>query len=152
MSEQQSSDDPYYKTYVDHRNKLYELYVDQTKSLDKAILTLAGGAIGLSIVFLDKLADPDDKSNWWILYCSWAFLVLSIVLTMLSHFTSAKAILGQIDHLDTHYKSISEEEGRERWYAFVTRSLGLISILTFIIGIAGLLAFSAVASSSRGDT
>lgn len=137
------------KIYVDHRNKLYELHIDQIRSLDKAILTLSGSAIGISIVFLEKFANPLDMSNWWILYCSWIALVISIVFTMLSFLASAKAILGQINLLDQHYQNSSEKEEREKWYSVATRSLGLAAIGAFLLGIVGLLCFSATEFSSK---
>lgn len=149
MSEQPSQEDPFYRTYVEHRNKLYELHVDQVRSLDKSLLTLSGSAIGISIIFLEKFANPFDMSNWWILYCSWIALVTSIIFTMISFLASSKAILGQINLLDQHYQSSGEKEEREKWYSLVTRGLGLAAIGAFLFGIAGLLCFSALEFSSK---
>ena len=88
-----------YTVYLEERKLLIDAEREGSRSLDKAILVLAGGAIGLSLTTLDKFA----PSNWF-LYGSWILLVLSIVLTLFSFLTSQWACSRQRDMLDLEWQ------------------------------------------------
>lgn len=50
-----------------------------TGPYDKAILTLSGGALALSFVFIKDIIKPDQAVSGWLLYCAWCLFVLAIV-------------------------------------------------------------------------
>ena len=51
------------ESWVKHREWLVAAYGEATRSFDKAIMTLAGGALALSIAFVHDVA-PKPEQEW----------------------------------------------------------------------------------------
>ncbi len=128
-------------TYKETRADLSKTLDEQTKFLDQTNLTLAGGALGLSLTFMhDFVTKPADPG---LLSAGWASLLASIVLTLASVHTSQIAINKYIRNLDNAadkgftVKSLEFLNGR--WVnlsAAITAYLNVLSSLTLIAGIA----------------
>jgi len=133
-----------YQTYLDERKILVESDQVSADQLDKNILTLAGGALGLSIVFLEKIAPDPLPASFKFLYCSWAALLFSL-LTMLSSFLSSQyAHKRQVKILEAEmFPDESSQHDITNCWSSATRMLNLASILSFGAGIVLLGVFSA---------
>lgn len=110
---------------------------------DKWILTLAGGALGLSITFIEKIAaNPSSQSLIW-LKLAWAFLVAALLAALISLITSQSAIRENRAELDS-----ANTEGRPprlsfpRWFTRLTNFLNWASLTAFIAGVIFLCVFS----------
>lgn len=74
------------------RKRLYEKTRDeisastrtQSESLDRSLLTLSSAFLGGSLAFINPIVGIDAASYKWMLYVSWAFFVLTIVVTIAS--------------------------------------------------------------------
>lgn len=123
--------------------------------LDKAIITLSGGALVLSVTFLKEIAPSPEFE--WMLIGSWLCLSTSL-LTLLLHLPSAiQALHAQQKIYDRSYKQLVEEkveapvtdlpqqaDGEPSYAELANRSntrMG-VSIWALVIGIALMALFS----------
>jgi hypothetical protein len=56
--------------------------------LDKAVLTLSGAALALSLTFSKDIAPPDRAVWLWLLFVSWGLFVLSIAINIAGYLTA----------------------------------------------------------------
>ena len=129
-----------YEDYISHRKSLITLRVESTKSYDQALLTLSGGALGISIAFIENLAARPPivpaVLNW-----AWGLLAVALLSTLLSFFSSQKALGREIEIWDNMHGNIPEGKQVNRW-SEATSWLNGLSALFFITGIACLIWFS----------
>lgn len=82
-----------------HREHLVLARQSSQDSYDKAILSLSGGALGISIAFIDKLA-ADAPLRPGLLLTSWSCWAISLILILFSHFFSHRSLTHAIAKLD----------------------------------------------------
>jgi hypothetical protein len=71
------------------RERLLALHESTTQAFDKAIMTLSGGALAVSISFIHDVAHHPRHRG--IIGASWALFVLSLLLILWSFLTSERA-------------------------------------------------------------
>lgn len=116
------------------RKLLIELEHESIRSFDKAMLTLSGGALGLSIAFIRQIA-PLPKSKC-LLSIAWISLILALTVTSLSFLFSSEAMSRQ--------RELNEKPNQEQpnpWNRWIT-VLNYFSIGFFIFGMIFLVLFS----------
>jgi hypothetical protein len=147
----------------EHVNKCHDDYLDERRILvqeefqcshqfDKYVITLASGALGLSITFMDKIvSQPVDT---WMLCISWGAFILCLVFVLWSFISSQTAFQQQRRILDESYLAVSggkradadKAEGEaanvKNRAANITRRLMFASAITFVIGVVFLSGFS----------
>ena len=127
-----------YQVYLDERKSLFNASLEQSRLFDKAILTLASGALGLSLTFIRQIVPEGcEPRNIYSLIVSWIFLALSILSTVVSFLTSVKACAKQIEIME---KETSKDNSN--CYRRITGYLNIFSVLCFIIGVFLLAKFS----------
>jgi len=110
---------------------------------DKWILTLSGGALGLSITFLDRIAGRSIPCALPCLVVSWTLLVLSLLLALASLVTSQSAIREARENLDTENAGeVITGPPVPRWFSQVTNLLNWGALFAFIFGVGLLCVFS----------
>lgn len=82
----------------DYRSWLVEAHHASVQAYDKAVMTLAGGALGISIAFVRDLA-PQPRLEW-ALATTWALLATSLFLIFVSFATSQQTLLREIEKID----------------------------------------------------
>ncbi|MCX6908393.1 MAG: hypothetical protein NTY01_10165 [Verrucomicrobia bacterium] len=134
-----------YKVYLDQHKSLIDLEVEASKSFDHWIVTLAGGALAISITFIEKIAPhPRSDTLCWLGF-SWGFLLLTILFTLSSHLTSQSGMRRQRDILDLELEKYPTEllpHERTNRFAIITNWLNIASMVTFALGIICLCVFS----------
>ena len=132
------------ETYLQERRSLFEGESEQSRLFDRAVLTLAAGALGLSITFIhDIVPKYDENTVIWLIY-SWFGFISSMILTLVSFQTSQQAIRVQRDILDTKYNPQAVESrtsdnpcsrytNRLNWASLFTFGLGTIFFAIFVI-------------------
>lgn len=141
----------------DHRKLQYDSYCSQRAHLcaaslevsgryDQLITTLAGGALVLSIGFLEKIAPHPHANTKHLIGLAWASLIPSLVCGASSILASQYAIdrqLGILDkeNLPSEAKSSQEKKDKNRLVSFV-HGLNVLSIITFVAGIIFLCLFA----------
>ena len=129
----------------DYRASLESGLHEQYRSADKAILTLAAGALGLSLTFLSK---ETAAGTAWLVRVAWVFLTFSITSTLMSFRASQKACEMQMKKVEKEYieNQVIEAnaEANERVQTKEVKCVAfwnLVSLYGFLIGIVLLLAF-----------
>jgi hypothetical protein len=107
----------------EYRKQRYEAFFKERESLkttsltisslyDKWALVLAGGALGFSLTFVEKIAPNPIPWTLFLLGSSWVMFITTIVLELYAITTSQRAVDREIELLDKDYnqylKSISE--------------------------------------------
>lgn len=82
--------------YLQERRLLIDLKTDSERTLDRTILTLSGGALALSITFVNQIAPQPILVG--LLLAAWLFFTLSLLLTLLSFWFSQRAIERALQH------------------------------------------------------
>ena len=126
------------RIYLEERKSLIEFKFEESRLFDKAILTLAAGALGLSLTFVRQIAPEPDSWTKPILAASWGSFSLSLLCTLISFLTSQYACSKQIEILEEEYLKADDSPKkkpklRNLWGAY-TRKLNWVSIALFIIG------------------
>lgn len=117
---------------AEYRRLLVDSEQKSIESFDKAVLALSGGALGLSMAFLNGFVGPArEVQTFWLLFawCCWA---ASLILTLSSFWLSARAMRRAVQQLDD-YKIGQERPGG--FWDWATGTLTLLGGLTFIVGV-----------------
>lgn len=164
MSETPSKPPPFgemstetYATYRDERNRLTDAEKDYANQFDKYILTLSGGAIGLSIAFLRDLVGDHPIQGAGLLIGAWVFLALAAGMVVFGLFLNPIS--------QARYRRILDEQaqdGGERYWARVRAAqskcrlpkiisaLNFASVFAFLLGLALLLGFAYGSVKTKG--
>lgn len=105
---------------------------------DKGVLTLSGGALGISLVFLKDVVGTKPILHGGYLLAAWIVWGLSIAFVLSSYFTSTKALRRAI--ADTDEKTIYITLAQSGW-ATATKILNALGGLCFFVGIILLVTF-----------
>jgi hypothetical protein len=93
-----------------HRDWLNQAHHTASQDFDKAVMTLAGGALALSITFIHEIA-PHPKHHGW-LAASWSALALSLLLVFVSFLASQQVLLTELANCDDAIKrALAKERG-----------------------------------------
>jgi hypothetical protein len=136
-----------YEVYLEERKLLVDAEREGARSFDKAILTLAAGAFGLSLTFVKEVAPCAESGTVAILVSAWGFFCASLLSTLISFLTSQTACSRQVTILEAKYRndrSGQEEICLKNRPAIWTSRLNMLSIITFVVGTILLAAFGAV--------
>jgi hypothetical protein len=81
-----------------YRQWLVEAYQKSSDAYDKAVMTLAGGALGISLAFVHQVA-PHPTHKAWLAW-TWGLLAVSLLLIFLSFLASQQTLLREIKKRD----------------------------------------------------
>jgi hypothetical protein len=162
--------DPQEREY-DYRKQRYEAYSKEREGLraaalevsgryDRWMLFLAGGALALSVTFIEKIAPHPSRWSFVLLLLAWVLLILSLVLELHALAASHTAVQQQVSLLDEDYRQFlnslsdraaavsraqpTEVASSENEFIFRTRMLNKWALRSLIAGIIFLCLFSAV--------
>jgi hypothetical protein len=113
-----------------YRNVLVELEQKAQGEYDKTVLTLAGGALGVSFAFVKDFLGKDAAKCPTLLVGAWIAWVASLAFILLSHYLSTLALRTAIEQFDSG-KLPGERAG------------GMLDIAVVVFNAAGGLAFLA---------
>jgi hypothetical protein len=119
--------------YLQHRQQLTTLLVDQCGKFDRALFVLASGAIALSLTFFDRMAGSGRPVAIWSVGAAWLCLLSCLTLLVLSHWTTTKAVEADIAQLDESLGNADHKWRPTRWNTF-TRATNLGSFVFFVLG------------------
>jgi hypothetical protein len=111
--------------FLDQLNKAY---IESSSQFDKQALFIASGALGISLAFIKDIVKLETATNKVLLLLAWMFFGAVILICVLSHYTSLKAINYKIENLYQEKDKISK---RFDWW---TRVFNIFMILLLTIG------------------
>ena len=126
----------------DRKNLLAETRADLLKrqlsnaeNYDKAVLSLSTACLGFSVGFLKDFV-PIASAKWpWALYGSWIVLIMAIVTTIFSYYSSQRAIEKQLKKAEDYYLKGLEDALARTASARITDCLNYASGVFFVLGI-----------------
>ena len=115
----------------EYRRQLIALEQKAQESYDKTLLTLSGGALGLSFAFVTTLVQRGSMRVSGLLIGAWFSWALSLATTLTSHLTSQAAIRRAIKDFDSG-RPVERPGGR---YDLLTVVLNVGAGVLFIVGV-----------------
>ncbi|SRR6266702_2920150 len=140
--------------YLERRKVWEERYRESIGRYDQLVPWGAGGALLASVTFLEKIAPHPQAFTRWMLFASWATMLLALAASTASHYTSSRLFSCRVRLLDHRQKSEhapDEAEWRReweqlnrrvRWWGRVTAILNPLAGLALVAGAALLAAFA----------
>ncbi len=119
---------------------LYETRRYAGEQYDKLIVYLSGGALALTVGFIEKIVDLSKIKDLSLLYFSWIYFSASLITILISHRTSLLSI-------DLGIKG--REKPSDVWNV-ITDILNWISLVALVFGIISFIRFVSVAFSIQG--
>ena len=107
---------------------------------DLWMITLSGGALGLSVTFIRYIA-PHPVMKW-MLVCAWAGFGVSLLLMLISMLTSQSGFRRYRAQLEKRMQNPQDTKDVKNCWACVTNVLNWVSAIGFIFGVAMLAWFS----------
>jgi hypothetical protein len=129
---------------IEYRNWLVAADQKASEAYDKAIMTLSGGALGLSLTFMKDIAQSPRSETIWRLELSWGCLAASLAFILLSMLSSQWALRKAIKQVDHGFPKGTRAGGG---FSILTSLLNIFSGIAFVLGI-GLLAWFTIANLS----
>ena len=121
--------------YVEFKKQAAEGLLSAANQFDKAILTLAAGALAISLTFVKDIAAHPDPATVRLLGCAWSGFIGSILFTLLSFQASMFAFQRHDRIIDTICANpdIDRSQLGNPWSA-VTIVLNALSLVAFVAG------------------
>lgn len=130
--------------YLQHRKYLIETSLGQIGQFDKLIVTLSSGALALSLTFIKDISPTPIPCSKFLIFVSWILFTISLIATLLSHYTSHKDMDFEIMKLDKNYEDEREMYDPKNPFRTATILLNILSASMFLIGLCFLVAFTSV--------
>lgn len=106
---------------------------------DKAVITLAGGALGISITFLKDIVPSPSPESKIFLYISWISLAISLASILVSYLFSMESLrkaMRQVDDGTIHTRTAGG------FYTSLTVCLRILASVAFLVGVIGFIWFA----------
>lgn len=133
---------------VEYRKHLVEVSVRSQESLDRGLLTLSGGALGVSIVFLKDIVGEQAAEVLWVLLLAWICWTATIVAVLATFWWARRASETAIARCDdgTIWDHAHAPGGV---FSSLTRKFNAVAGITFFVGIVAMLVFVGLNLSER---
>lgn len=118
---------------TEYRQWLVQAHHEATRDFDRAIITLASGALGLSTVFLANVETP---TSTWLIRLAWVALMASLLTITASFLSSQLGILTMIGCIDGGREPSTGAWGK------ATRVSNLAAGSSFVLGVLLLVGFA----------
>ena len=134
----------YEESLLEERKALIFAMLEQAKSFDRWVLTLAGGTFSLSLIFINQIAPNPKSGTVGFLVTAWTLFAVSILSTLSSFLFSQETCYKQIKDIHQLLKGEidSSKELPLNIYGRITKGLNYCSMITFLVGVAFLITFA----------
>jgi hypothetical protein len=132
----------------EYRDWLIKADYKASEAYDKAVMTLSGGALGISITFIHDIAPAPNPGTLYWLVIAWCAFGASIACILISKLTSQWALRKAIRQVDdgTIY---NQSPGQK--YSWLTKWLNISAGVAFLIGVATLAVFAVFNAHPAGS-
>ncbi|MDQ3191282.1 MAG: hypothetical protein M3Q58_06795 [Bacteroidota bacterium] len=123
------------KEYLQQLNKAF---FESSTQFDKQLLFFSAGAFGLSFAFIKDIVALNLATDKNILIIAWAFFGAVILLSVISHYTSLKAINYKIQNIHINIDKISKRLNTlTKWFniMMILFLASGLTLLTYFIAI-----------------
>jgi hypothetical protein len=119
------------------------------ESFDTTVLSLSGGALGISFVFLKDVIGTSPVHQPFFLLCAWICWALSSTSVLASYFLSHLGLRRAITQVD---KGTIYEERAGGSFAFWTAFLNAAGAILFCCGVVAITLFANANLVTKGDS
>jgi hypothetical protein len=124
------------KLFSELKAELYKRQLSNAENFDKSILSYSTAGLGFSLAFLKDFLPITSALYGWLLYGSWIFFALAIIVTISSFISSQLGIKKQLSISERYYLKGEENAFSEKnFFALITDYLNNFSGLLFIAAI-----------------
>lgn len=128
-------------TMREYRTFLVKASQKESEAYDKAVMTLSGGALGISLTFIHSIVPTPRSDTVYLLAIGWGFLATSVVAILISKLTSQWALRKAIRQVDE--RTIHQERPGAAFSAW-TVFLNVAAGTAFLLGVVFLAWFTIV--------
>jgi hypothetical protein len=121
-----------------HRDHLIQANERSVGAFDKALLTLSGGGLALSLTFISDIVSLDHITLSWTLLVAWISWASSLALTLISFYGSHRALVRAITDLNEGKGSTEKAGGG---WSTLTHVLNVMSLVAFLCGVGFMVCF-----------
>jgi hypothetical protein len=145
----------------EYQKALHEAYVIQRSEADrfaleigaryeKMLSLIAGGALVVSLTFIEKIAPSPLLYTRWVILPGWILLAVGVISSLIAIYQSQNAIQKKIENLDTEISQKLDPENKELQsiesssnpHAPKVRKANLISLYSTLLGLLFLITFA----------
>lgn len=119
----------YLSSYRDH---LVLAGQKSQEDYDKTVVTLSGGALGVTFAFLEKVIGNGPAATPELLFAAWLCWAASITSVLTSYFLSRVALRKAIEQVDSGEDPPRRPGG---WTGFATEIFNILSGTFFVVGV-----------------
>jgi hypothetical protein len=130
--------------YDDYRKELWGGLKTSHENFDKAVLTLSGGGLAISLTVIKDLFSVGEMVAGALLVASWFLFCGSIIFTVVSFLTSQKSITVQIDNFEKFTAGDVSYFNRPNPYTKITAWLNQISGGFFLLAVMAMTFFTTI--------
>jgi len=123
-----------------YRNDLILAEQKSQDDYDKTLVSLSGGALGISLVIIEKVIGDAGPKDIWLLEIAWSLWAISLASVVASYFFSRVALRKTILQCDVNDFSA----GVGGVAAKITTVLNAVSGISFVVGVVFIICFSIV--------
>lgn len=123
----------------EYRAQLVEIENRSQTTFDRTVLTLSGGALGVSFTFVEQFVGSGPAVQSGFLLAAWIAWTSSLAIILLSHYFSTLAIRATIEQVDA---GTIYDERPGRWYDTAVKWANLLGAFLFILGVIFVVVFS----------
>jgi hypothetical protein len=122
-----------------YRDQLQQLAHDAQDNYDKTVVTLSGGALGVSFAFVKNVVGTHALSCPWWLLVAWLAWAISVGATLWSYYTSHAAMQMAVKRWDDGKRLRQELVGQpDRWTSLLNAAAGIC----FVFGVVAMAIFA----------
>ena len=133
--------------WADHRKHLVAADQKSQEDFDKTVLSLSGGALGISFVFLKDVIGPNPIHSPELLFAAWVAWGTSTFCILLSYYLSHLAIRTTIRQIDQDKLHLEKSGGK---YSTATATLNVAGAVLFVVGVVTITLFAHSNLKSKG--
>lgn len=134
---------------LDYRKQLVAAEQKSQEDFDKTVLSLSGGALGISFVFLKDVVGEKPIVDHAYLLSAWICWGLSTLAVLASYYMSHLALREAITQVDKGTIYGQTPGGR---YASATAVLNAVGAVLFLFGVLSITLFASSNFSSKGES
>lgn len=134
--------------WAEHRKHLVAVDQKSQEDFDKTVLSLSGGALGISFVFLKDVIGPNPIQSPELLFAAWVAWGASTFCVLVSYYLSHLAIRAAIRQIDQDTLHKKESDGN---YSTCTAVLNVAGAVLFLIGVVTITLFANSNLKTKGS-
>ncbi len=123
---------------LEYRKSLLSAREQSQGNYDKYLISLSGGALGTSFIFIRDFVQESTIQVQGCLVFSWILWTVAIALVLFSFFASRKALDKAISQVDQKKIYDGHPEG---WWDRLTSTMNVIAGIAFILATASIIIF-----------